>query len=1278
MTRKTLSRTATLTWSPAFPHLSSFPQYIATGSVAGALDASFSSQSALELFEVPFDASHELRPVASVPSSARFNRLAWTNFCTDAAPNGILAAGLENGELALYNPHALLHGPDGGADDIDATRPDPVLFRSTSHTAAVRGLDFNAIQPNLLGTGAGEGEILIWDMNNPATPYSPGPTKSPRLAGSEVNCLAWNRSVPHILATSSSNGITVVWDLKNRREVFSLAAPTSAPGGMWNAAGSSAAAGGRRQGVVVAWHPDVPTQFVTALEDDANPVILMWDLRNATAPLRTMQGHTKGILSVAWCPKDSDLLLSCGKDNRTLCWNPAQGEIIGELPHANNWCFDVQWCARNPDLLSVASFDGSVTVQSLLPSEPAPPASPTTVANDPFAAIAPAATSVASTIALKQPPKWMRRPCSVAFGFGGRLAHVTAKNQSQVVVKQITGKIAEQANELQQALAGNTQAKLAQTRVEEEGNPKRKLTWTVIQSLFESEQGRATLVRLLDDELRAHQVALVPPYTSPEDAAAAAAAADAAAAAAAADSAAALAAAFDGIDGVTAPVEGAEGAEGEDKKPAEAPATEEAKPAAPPTALAIPADATDADDGTLIQAVLHGDYTEAVHAALAQHRFSEALILAACGGHDLFVKTRDAYLARHPAALHALIATVVAGRWNDLLVTQFDWRQILIVVLTYCKGDELIDLAGKLGDQLLQRGEELGAVISFLLSGRLEQLVQIWAQHMAEDTVSSPVLQAAATWGPKCDERAQLLHHVIEQTSLVMAAVGVSQLPKALLAVFAEYANVVALVGDLPVAWKYLTQLPASPAAEGVPERTCTAIQLLKHRVHGALPRASQVADAPALPYEVVDVNGPLLAPAVPEPVQQQQQPVAQPQQQPTQAYPGAPQTSYYGNGYNPYAPAPAAQQQPVNPYAPVPAQQPYGAVPPQPYNPYAPAAAAPAPPTPLGGFMVPPPTAAATAIPTPNPYATMGAMAGALPNAPIPPPPRNATPPAPHSGWNDAPPAAARALTPATKPLAPPPAPVPAPFPNGGGAYNPYATSAQGPYGAPQTPTHATVQAMPLPPPPPATAAPPHAAFAPQQQGRMSVPPQAASPVHHLPPPPAVGNVAVPPPPLHMQPHMQPQQQQQQQQQGYAGVPPPMGGAPRPPSAAPAPRPPSAAPPAAAAAPPPGDRSRITAENMPVFTVLNNALQRAKAGSAPAQRRLVEDVDRRMNQLFDALNAGTLAEGVVAALHTYARAVEQRDWATAVRVHQELSVSQFDAWMIGLKRLVDLVAKMP
>ena len=45
----------------------------------------------------------------------------------------------------------------------------------------------------------------------------------------------------------------------------------------------------------------------------------------------------RGILSMAWCPQDPDLLLSCAKDNRILCWNPNSTIQTGEVKHTQKW-----------------------------------------------------------------------------------------------------------------------------------------------------------------------------------------------------------------------------------------------------------------------------------------------------------------------------------------------------------------------------------------------------------------------------------------------------------------------------------------------------------------------------------------------------------------------------------------------------------------------------------------------------------------------------------------------------------------------------------------------------------------------------------------------------------------------------------------------------------------------------------------------------------------------------------------------------------------------------
>ena len=45
---------------------------------------------------------------------------------------------------------------------------------------------------------------------------------------------------------------------------------------------------------------------------------------------------------MAWCPQDSDLLLTAAKDNRVLCWNPNSSQPGGEVSEVNSLFTDVQ------------------------------------------------------------------------------------------------------------------------------------------------------------------------------------------------------------------------------------------------------------------------------------------------------------------------------------------------------------------------------------------------------------------------------------------------------------------------------------------------------------------------------------------------------------------------------------------------------------------------------------------------------------------------------------------------------------------------------------------------------------------------------------------------------------------------------------------------------------------------------------------------------------------------------------------------------------------------
>ncbi|THH20311.1 hypothetical protein EW146_g1016 [Bondarzewia mesenterica] len=481
MKLKEIHRTSTFAWSP----LPSIP-LLATGTVAGALDESFSNESQLEIWAPDFLNRQEYDlggegqpgPKGVVTDSARFNRIAW-GYADGSRPQGIIVAGMENGELGIWDPEKIVaHVPSS----------ESLILKNSTHTGPIRGLDFNPIQTSLFSSGGTNGEARSFAF------LSHGDVLTINLITDLY--LGPQRSKQTLLSRNTT-GYTVVWDLRGKREVVALAygggAGTLAGGGLQ---GSGMSFGGRRGMSDVAWHPDNATKLVTSSEDDTSPVIMVWDLRNARAPEKILTGHERGILSLSWCKQDADLLLSSGKDNRALCWNPETSEIIGELPSAENWAFQVQWCPRNPDLLATACFDGTIGIHSIQ--------STNTSTSGELPAVTPKPDA---TLSLKQPPKWLRRPVSSSFGYGGQLVSVSnlpsaqGRHQSGVVhLRKIVTEesVIDRANKLRVAIDAQNLSALAAERSSEAATKAEESaeSWKALLSLFQT-NSRDELVTLL-------------------------------------------------------------------------------------------------------------------------------------------------------------------------------------------------------------------------------------------------------------------------------------------------------------------------------------------------------------------------------------------------------------------------------------------------------------------------------------------------------------------------------------------------------------------------------------------------------------------------------------------------------------------------------------------------------------------------------------------------------------------------------------------------------------
>ncbi|OBZ77263.1 Protein transport protein SEC31 [Grifola frondosa] len=1450
MKLKEIHRPATFAWSPT-PSL----PLLATGTVAGALDESFSNNGQLEIWAPDFLDKNEYDlggegqtgPRASITTSSRFNRLAWGHA---GRPRGIVVAGMENGELDIWDPSKIL---------ANADTSESLILRNKTHTGPVRGLDFNPIQTNLFSSGAVNGEIYVWDLKDPSKPYSPG-TRSTKL--DEITALAWNHHVQYALAASSSTGYTVVWDLRGKREVAALAyggGTGTLAGGMQGFGTAGMGIGGRRGMSDVAWHPDNATRLVTSSEDDTSPIIMVWDLRNARAPEKILTGHEKGVLSLSWCAQDPDLLLSCGKDNRALCWNPQTSEIIGELPSADNWAFQVQWCPRNPDLFATAFFDGTIgihSIQSTNETNQAPLPTPQPDASDIFGAPGFSRANQA-TLSLKHPPKWLRRPTSSSFGYGGSLVTVSnlpsvhGKTQSSVVhIRKVVTEteIVARAKSLQEAIDGDNLNALAEGKAASESSP----SWKALLSLFKA-NSRDELITLLgfskeevatrvaeavanlkaaaaersaspteldvtETDMRPHEpvVSFAEPEretysdsgegeegedtldssalgaeTTPSEVSASAASDTTSATRQADSESTTTAPSLFGDDNLigtpqmdaAADFFGSIGtARSEDNEHIRVPhhnyaldSSVAATIGSGPSSVAsevlknntfriYPTDESETDQ-LVTKALVLGDFESAVSLCLSSDRFADAILLAAKGGPELLQRTQKAYFERRTAALPylRLFQSIVTNDLADIVQNADlqEWQEIFVVLCTFASQEEFPSLAEQLGQRLefqssiMSAADEpeaearavsfrRNATLTYLAAGRLERLVNIWIEELAEEE-KLLVADSEHLDGSRYTVHALALQTFIEKVTVFRKAINYND-PDLSMKTPLDEADVRSykLSGLYDRYFEYADLL----ASQSLLKEAVAFLKLIPTEYHGS----------PSSPFDFTIGRDRLLkaAGASEIPARTASLPAAA-SRAPARVLPVA-STSTAGYDYSQYA---------------APTQQPFGHAHPsssaayEPYNVsgsvFAPQAPSPYAPAPSIQSQQPYQPTAPMTYGTTHPYSSQPQNI-ALPQqgAVLPPPPHRhatATPSAPpqgpplkreNGGWNDAP-AVANRRTPAnangkpaaiTSPFPNAPTPVTSPFSGHGGP----------PASLPPPPRPGSVQARPPPPPQGQRGPPPPLQQGPGPYPRMLALPLARRDLHlstwlllrvgcnpfrrfpgHLhravrmalqaahrdqtflrhrtvttlrsDPQVArqgrrgrsyalrlrLGTAGLRHRAQYLNLDMDSSRQcllnrrrhsilllHRKRALHRAGLPPPQGpprgitpasGA----SAPPAPRAKAGPPPPKY---PPGDRSHITEEMRPVYTVISAQLERVKQTTPPQQKRLTEDLERRINPLFDALNCETLSKPVCEQLLVLTRAMESHDREAAIAIHMELLTrgsltDDIGLWMSGIKQLI-------
>ena len=1128
---------------------------------------------------------------------------------------------------------------------------DAFMSRTTKHTGAIKSLQFNPLKPHILATAGTKGELFIYDINDIANPFRLG-TAAAR--SDDLECVAWNRKVPHILATGGSGGFVTVWDLKTKKASLTLNNNRKAVG-------------------AIAWDPNNATKLLTATPDDSSPVILLWDLRNSNAPERTLQGHDQGILSLSWCQQDSDLLLSSGKDNRTLIWNPQTGELLGEFPEVTNWTFQTRFNPHNPIFSATASFDGKITVQTLQNTNPAASQAPSgPVDEEDFFAKAQTQPQGAS-FTLKKAPNWLERPTGVSFGFGGKVVSFglakSAPGQPrsshvQISLFSVDSDVGTATVSFENALAAGNIDSICESHISKAKIEEEMADWKVIETLI-ADNPRKKVTEFLgfsDVDEATNGVGEVSEKAGETDPA------------------------TNGIDSQKKNSRlstlFADGVDGDDFLSTIA-ATKGAKTDNP---FHLFSEEDSASEKQITKALMLGQFEKAMTICIKEDRIADALIVANCGGRELLEKAQSAYLARKaqgPNYLRLLSSVIGKNLWDVVYNADLsNWKESMATLCTYADPNEFPDLCEALGDRIMESGSSKDASFCYLVGSKLEKVTTIWITELQESEKAGIETQNGDS---TFSVHARSLQNFIEKVTVFRDVTKFQDTEQNLTSgwklaplydKYTEYADIVAAHGFLAVAEKYLDLLPASyPAAEVARNR----VRLASRK---AAPKPVQAQPSTRAPARAQPVGYQPPASTAPRPAASSYMPPAP-----------SPAANTYAPPTNTYAPHQQGYQQPQS-------QSGYGGYN-SGYGGAAPNYGAPPP-----SFGTPPPRNTTPSVPPPSRAKDMvqwndtpmvvkpplakrtttplaSAITSPFPNQqnlsmPPPAPPyggSRATPPPPPPPPKG--PVHARVSSPLAGGHAPQFQQPDRPSSSAANTYSPQTASPS--QGLAQI-AHATIPRGPSPYNSPPAGAPPSSRYAPAPAPQQYS--QAPNQQSQIVPPPQAGNR--PPPPVN--PYA-PSSTAPQNQLGATTSPyeayqraPPSYQNQNPPVASQGPpqgsRPPTGPPPRAAAATPPvkprhpvGDRSHVPQSAQRLVEVFSNDMQRV-ASKAPASfAAQVKDTQKRLNILFEHLNNEELIKpDTIERLSELSEALHSKNYDAASKLQVDIQSQKTEEcgnWMV-------------
>eukprot|EP00761_Pharyngomonas_kirbyi_P008164 gb/GECH01008175.1/.p1 GENE.gb/GECH01008175.1/~~gb/GECH01008175.1/.p1 ORF type:complete len:332 (+),score=77.51 gb/GECH01008175.1/:1-996(+) len=237
--------------------------------------------------------------------------------------------------------HVVAVSGDGSVKvwDMGETREegDETPLRSfEEHTSEAYSVDWSPAGKEMFATGSWDNSVKIWSMDSDTSLQTFAEHKYC------VYSTVWSPSSPSLLASASGDHTLKVWDVNDMHSVHTIPAHE---------------------------HEILATDWSKyndniLLSGSVDKTIKVWDLRNPSAELNTLQGHTFAVRRLKTSPHDETVVGSCSYDMSLKIWDfeASEDALLENYEHHTEFVVGMDFNLEIEGQLASCSWDETVFV----------------------------------------------------------------------------------------------------------------------------------------------------------------------------------------------------------------------------------------------------------------------------------------------------------------------------------------------------------------------------------------------------------------------------------------------------------------------------------------------------------------------------------------------------------------------------------------------------------------------------------------------------------------------------------------------------------------------------------------------------------------------------------------------------------------------------------------------------------------------------------------------------------------------------------------------------